>query len=46
MSPGGVRPDSGVPLTGAVDHAAGRLDHNALLGDDTVSQGARAFPRS
>ncbi|QGZ50221.1 MULTISPECIES: hypothetical protein [Streptomyces] len=46
MRPGGVPPGSSVPLTGAVDHAAGRLDHNALLGDDTVSQGFRAFPRS
>ncbi|MFF8607833.1 esterase/lipase family protein [Streptomyces sp. NPDC015346] len=41
-----INPDSSVPLTGAVNHAAGCLDHNALLGDDTVSQSVRAFLRS
>ncbi|MEV4949992.1 alpha/beta fold hydrolase [Streptomyces sp. NPDC053755] len=38
-----VAPDSSVPLTGAANNAAGCLDHNALLGDDTVSEGVRAF---
>ncbi|MEU7112251.1 alpha/beta fold hydrolase [Streptomyces sp. NPDC046182] len=38
-----INPDSSVPLTGATNNAAGCLDHNALLGDDGVSQGVRAL---
>lgn len=38
-----VNPDSSVPLTGAVNNAAGCLKHNDLLGDDAVSRGVRAF---
>ncbi|MGW1884806.1 hypothetical protein [Streptomyces sp. NPDC001970] len=41
-----INPDSSVPLTGATNNAAGCLDHNALLGDDAVSQGVRAFLRT
>ncbi|MGW7416680.1 esterase/lipase family protein [Streptomyces sp. NPDC054863] len=41
-----INPDSSVPMTGAVNTAAGCLDHNALLGDDTVSRGVRATLRS
>ncbi|MFD4315611.1 esterase/lipase family protein [Streptomyces sp. NPDC058548] len=41
-----INPDSSVPLTGATNNAAGCLAHNDLLGDDTVSQGVRAFLRS
>ncbi|WUP41937.1 triacylglycerol lipase [Streptomyces sp. NBC_00259] len=41
-----INPDSSVPLTGAANNAAGCLDHNALLGDEAVSQGVRAFLRS
>ncbi|MFD3516029.1 esterase/lipase family protein [Streptomyces sp. NPDC058657] len=41
-----INPDSSVPLTGAVNNGAGCLDHNELLGDDTVSAGVRAFLRS
>ncbi|MFD8205053.1 esterase/lipase family protein [Streptomyces sp. NPDC059695] len=41
-----VNPDSSVPLAGAVNNGAGCLDHNALLGDDAVSEGVRAFLRS
>ncbi|MEU2433892.1 triacylglycerol lipase [Streptomyces sp. NPDC007861] len=40
-----INPDSSVPLTGAANNAAGCLDHNALLGDDAVSAGVRAFLR-
>jgi pimeloyl-ACP methyl ester carboxylesterase len=38
-----INPDSSVPLSGAVNHAAGCLDHNELLGDEGVSAGVRAF---
>ncbi|WP_428956436.1 esterase/lipase family protein [Streptomyces sp. cg35] len=38
-----INPDDSVPLTGALNTAAGCLDHNELLGDDGVSQGVRAF---
>ncbi|MFF0739124.1 esterase/lipase family protein [Streptomyces sp. NPDC004111] len=41
-----INPDNSVPLTGAVNNAAGCLDHNALLGDDKVSEGVRAALRS
>jgi triacylglycerol esterase/lipase EstA (alpha/beta hydrolase family) len=41
-----INPDTSVPLTGAANNAAGCLDHNALLGDDTVSGGVRAFLRT
>ncbi|MFI8763721.1 esterase/lipase family protein [Streptomyces sp. NPDC053792] len=41
-----IDPDSSVPLAGAVNNGAGCLDHNALLGDDAVSQGVRAFLRT
>ncbi|XUM05326.1 esterase/lipase family protein [Streptomyces venezuelae ATCC 10712] len=41
-----INPDDSVPLAGAVDNGAGCLDHNALLGDDAVSAGVRAFLRS
>ncbi|MFD9485142.1 hypothetical protein ACFWBX_14310 [Streptomyces sp. NPDC059991] len=40
-----IDPDSGVPLTGAVDNPAGCLKHNDLLGDDAVSAGRRRLPR-
>ncbi|MFJ4714311.1 esterase/lipase family protein [Streptomyces sp. NPDC088785] len=38
-----INPDSSVPLTGAANTAAGCLDHNALLSDDAVAAGVRAF---
>ncbi|MER5948065.1 alpha/beta fold hydrolase [Streptomyces sp. NPDC001904] len=38
-----INPDSSVLLSGAVNTEAGCLDHNALLGDDGVSSGVRAF---
>ncbi|MFJ6577365.1 esterase/lipase family protein [Streptomyces sp. NPDC091368] len=41
-----INPDDSVPLAGAVNNGAGCLDHNALLGDDAVSAGVRAFLRS
>ncbi|MFE7598804.1 esterase/lipase family protein [Streptomyces sp. NPDC057494] len=41
-----INPDGSVPLAGAVNNGAGCLDHNALLGDDAVSAGVRAFLRS
>ncbi|WP_395366878.1 esterase/lipase family protein [Streptomyces sp. YH02] len=41
-----INPDSSVPLNGATNNAAGCLAHNDFLGDDTVSQGVRAFLRS
>ncbi|WP_351236160.1 triacylglycerol lipase [Streptomyces sp. NPDC002133] len=41
-----INPDSSVPLAGATNNADGCLDHNALLGDDAVSQGVRAFLRT
>ncbi|CAM5412267.1 lipase [Streptomyces spiroverticillatus] len=37
-----INPDNSVPLTGAVNHPAGCLDHNELLGDDTVSREVRS----
>ncbi|MFC5802239.1 lipase family alpha/beta hydrolase [Streptomyces formicae] len=40
-----INPDSSVQLIGATNNAAGCLDHNALLGDDAVSAGVRAFLR-
>ncbi|MEE1816375.1 triacylglycerol lipase [Streptomyces sp. SP18ES09] len=41
-----INPDDSVPLAGAANNGAGCLDHNALLGDDAVSAGVRAFLRS
>ncbi|MFF5971265.1 esterase/lipase family protein [Streptomyces sp. NPDC012769] len=38
-----INPDDSVPLTGAANHPAGCLDHNALLGDAAVAEGVRAF---
>ncbi|HEY9369011.1 esterase/lipase family protein [Streptomyces sp.] len=41
-----INPDSSVPLTGAANNAAGCIEHNDFLGDDSVSQGVRNFLRS
>ncbi|MEW1693239.1 triacylglycerol lipase [Streptomyces sp. NPDC091265] len=41
-----INPDASVLLSGAINHEAGCLDHNELLGDDGVSQGVRAFVAS
>ena len=35
-----------MPLTGAANNAAGCIEHNDFLGDDSVSQGVRNFLRS
>ncbi|MFJ7070395.1 esterase/lipase family protein [Streptomyces sp. NPDC101115] len=34
-----INPDDSVPLSGAANHPAGCLDHNALLGDEAVGGG-------
>ncbi|MFB7864261.1 esterase/lipase family protein [Streptomyces sp. NPDC056069] len=37
-----INPDDSVPLTGADNRPEGCLDHNALLGDETVGRGVLA----
>ncbi|MFJ2895016.1 esterase/lipase family protein [Streptomyces sp. NPDC087218] len=41
-----IDPDSSVLLNGAVNHDAGCVEHNDLLGDDGVSQQVRDFLRT